>query len=109
MSANTGQRGKNQKGELNPNWKGGRFRTEKGYISIRMPDHPNAGKDGRIFEHILVMEKMIGRYLLPDERVHHKGTKYPIGSYEDKGDNRPDNLELVLHGKHTTLHWTGRQ
>ena len=40
-------------------------------------------------QHRLVMEKVIGRYLLPTERAHHKNG--------DRQDNWPENLEL----------WTG--
>jgi HNH endonuclease len=51
-----------------------------------VPGHPRAGKGAYVFEHILVMEQLLGRYLLPDETVHH------LNGVRD--DNRPENLEL---------------
>jgi hypothetical protein len=39
-----------------------------------------------VFEHILVVEELLGRYLWPDERIHHRNGV--------KDDNRPENLEL---------------
>lgn len=72
--------------DLNNNWKGGRTRHHAGYLMIKMPDHPRARTVGYVFEHILVMEDLLGRYLLPDESVHHRNGV--------KDDNRPENLEL---------------
>ena len=48
--------------------------------------HPRARGGNYVFEHILVMEERLGRFLLPDETVHHMNGV--------KDDNRPANLEL---------------
>jgi hypothetical protein len=58
-------------GTSNGNWKGGQTRHKAGYIMVRAPGHPRAGTGAYVFEHILLMEEILGRYLLPGESVHH--------------------------------------
>lgn len=67
----------------NPNWKNGR-RHHQGYIQFKQLHHPNVDYNGYIFEHRLVVEKQIGRYLKPTEEVHHRNGI--------KDDNHPENL-----------------
>lgn len=84
-------------GENNTSWKGGRKILGSGYIEVKIyPNNPYylmARKNGYIPEHRLVMAQHLGRCLESFEIVHHKGTKYPMGSKEDKGDNRIENLK----------------
>lgn len=57
-----------------------------GYVKLRLPDHPCADKQGRVYEHRLVMEILLGRRLYDNENVHHRNGV--------RNDNRPENLEL---------------
>ena len=69
------------------NWKGGCIVDKDGYVLVWSPGHPNARKHTHyVFEHRLVMEEKLGRYLDPDEVVHHRN--------RDKQDNDPANLSL---------------
>ncbi len=92
-------------GKESPRWKGGQKKHDLGYIYIWKPEHPFATKQKYVRRSRLIMEKMIGRYLKPEERVHHKGTKYPISSIENKQDDRPENLKLfATESKHQKFH-----
>lgn len=84
-------------GEKNFHWKGGRVKTAAGYILIKCRNHPFADANGYVFEHRLVMERHIGRPLLPTEIVHH------INGIKD--NNRVENLMLFSSaGTHTNYH-----
>lgn len=54
-------------GSGNPNWKGGRTKHGSGYVLVYLPDHPRAS-NGYVFEHIIIMEKKVGRYIKLGER-----------------------------------------
>jgi hypothetical protein len=89
-------------GEGHPEWTGGRILTKHGYWKVFCPDHPECQrvnqmrmakspgyyyrKQKYVWEHRLVMEKHLGRYLKSQEVVHHING--------DKGDNRLENLQL---------------
>ena len=67
-TARTGPRS----GEKSREWQGGRGLGKHGYIEIQVTLHPHARRpNGRVVEHRLVMEVVLGRYLLPTEVVHH--------------------------------------
>jgi hypothetical protein len=75
-----------KEGERHYAWKG-RLVDKDGYVLIHVKGHPNARKHTPyIFEHRLVMEESLGRFLAPDEVVHH------INGVKD--DNRIENLQL---------------
>lgn len=76
-------------GSRSCNWKGGKILDKKtGYILIWSPEYGDNYKKRNkyVFEHRIVMSKIIGRALKKGENVHHKNGV--------RDDNRPENLEL---------------
>jgi hypothetical protein len=61
-----------------------------------MPGHHLANVNGYVPEHRLIAEQKLGRHLRPDEIVHHING--------DRGDNRPDNIEVVASNAEHAVH-----
>jgi len=68
------------RGEASQKWKGGRSIRKDGYVTVY------TGEKTHNYEHIVVMERKLGRKLSEHETVHHKNGI--------RDDNREDNLEL---------------
>jgi len=81
-----------KRGEDAGHWKGGKRHLDSGYINIYQPNHPHAYGNHYIREHRLVMEQYLGRYLEPNELVHHKDG--------NKTNNNISNLYLTTRKKH---------
>lgn len=83
-------------GVNNPNWHGGRHLHEKGYVRIKLPDHPRADPKGYVYEHIVVAEAKVDRPLKEREQVHHKD--------RDRANNDPSNLVVLTESEHIDVH-----
>lgn len=71
----------------------GRRVNSQGYVMLKIIGHHLADSQGYVREHRLVMEKKLGRRLLPGEVVHHIDG--------DTANNAPENLELFAsNGEH---------
>lgn len=86
-------------GDKSVNWNG--MSMEFGplgyYILIPSPEHPHRDSSGYVYEHRLVMERYLGRYLTKDEFIHHINL--------NPSDNRIENLILVSKKQHGLLHY----
>ena len=72
------------------------YRTKQGYIKVQAMGHHRADHNGSVYEHVLIMERYLGRALIPNvDDIHHKNG--------NKSDNRLENLELLSHGAHLSL------
>lgn len=77
-------------------------RGVRGYVMISMPDHPNAAANGKVYEHVLVASRAMGKPLPKGAVVHHvNGLRW---------DNRPENLVVCQdESYHKLLHKRMRQ
>ena len=67
------------------------------HVQVYQHDHPRADKTGKVFQHILVAEKMLGRGIEAYEKVHHINCV--------KNDNRPENLFVCAStAEHQRIH-----
>lgn len=74
----------------------------RGYPVLYDPSHPRAKSNGYVKEHIVIVERMLGRPLSENEVVHHING--------DKTDNTPENLMVFPDNKaHMRFHWAERK
>ena len=88
------------KGKKHPMWEGG-IKKFRGYVFIWKPEHPKADSNGYVKRSRLVAEKTLGRYLFRNEIPHHKN--------EIRDDDKPGNIEVIMNGKHKSLHGKNRE
>ena len=74
------------------------MKTKMGkYLCELAPDNPRATKDGYVYTHVLKAEEKLGRYLKPEECVHHSDL--------NKFNNEPYNLMVFKTiSDHTAFH-----
>jgi hypothetical protein len=88
---------KSRYGARNGRWKGGEIDDGHGRILVYSPNHPNPSYCGtHVYRYRLVMEAHLGRFLTPDEIVHHKNGNIT--------DDRIENLEVMNQSQHARMH-----
>ena len=75
--------------------------SHQGYIQVYMPGHHRANRLGYVMEHIVIAEIKVGRKIFKKEAVHHVD--------KDKTNNDPDNLMVLSHSEHASIHGRDRK
>ena len=85
------------RGPRGPRWKGKRMiDAYKGYWWVYRPDHPYCRPNGYVKQANIIMEKKLGRYLRPEEVVHHRDL--------NKLNDNMSNLQIMTFSEHSSLH-----
>jgi hypothetical protein len=75
----------------------GRYKASGGYVSVKDPTHPRARWNGRVLEHVRVVERVLGHPLSRKHPVHHANG--------DESDNGNTNLVVCENNTyHLLLH-----
>ena len=70
------------------------------YVDLFLPQHHLTRSNGYVYEHLVMVEQILGRKLLPEEVVHHKD--------RNRSNNSPDNLMVFkTNADHSRFHKTG--
>lgn len=84
-------------GPRNSNWQGGTRHDKDGYVLVMKKTHPRSDANGYVFEHILVVETILGKSIPLYVEIHHVDG--------NKANNTPSNLVVCQdHGFHMLLH-----
>lgn len=54
-----------------------------GYIMYYLPKHHLANKSGKVYQHMIAAEQMLGRKLKPEEVVHHNDRNRKNNSFDN--------------------------
>ena len=93
--------------ERHGNYRDGRSVTADGYVLVEAPDHPQADSRGRVYEHVLVASRALGKPLSAGTIVHHID--------DDRQRNVSNNLVIcqdrayhnLIHGRCKAYRATG--
>ena len=92
----------NWKREGNPNWRGGKTIIAD-RPALYIPEHPRATREGYVYEHLVIAEKVLGRSL---KYIKHSHPDNEVVHHIDgnKRNNANANLLICTSKYHKSLH-----